>query len=589
MSGKRGSLLPGAEEGSLVPGPDKARRSSLLPPGCRQRRRSSARRNSTFDAFMQKGGGRKYSINDEDDEENKLGRDENGKITSVHITIIFLVIKDGRIKPKSTEERAKMPKLKCSLLQDYARSRVTTEEDEEEEDLLVPEKRLNLLMASPSITKRRTSMMPVDSLATGQTQNTTQPKLQDQEGSGTCDLSENDEEELPLLAIPKLLLRRASTQLGLKGLSSTGNKSEQETKNQKCDMEGVIGQHFIMEETEEEMFNEKITVEIVSELPEIVIDQANRKSDFKKASASVEQTEQDEVNVNQPDVMAGFQSSFVTDATSKESLLYVDAESLSVPSYPRANEPPLEFHPYALTRSRNNILYVIAESLAVPKIHFQSRCPELPESGDLMPGTEAPTPAKAECSSLASPAKTGFSSLASPAKAEYSSSSATPVRAGSLSCPWSRPLGDTSSSLPDIVSGARSHDHRDTATSASNSHVMNNIGFSNEMEDTDAKNRNPNAVMSDKNIVSKQNCLDNYDENDISEVSNAPDANGNIDKVLDATKEYNSKSKSSFFLPRSSTVETFIEDVSDFAARDDKQQVSKSLGKNINDLDFNFL
>ena len=573
-----------------MPGPDKARRSSLLPPGCRQRRRSSARRNSTFDAFMQKGGGRKYSINDEDDEENKLGRDGNGKITSVHITIIFLVIKDGRIKPKSTEERAKMPKLKCSLLQDYARSRVTTEEDEEEEDLLVPEKRLNLLMASPSITKRRTSMMPVDSLATGQTPNTTQPKLQDQEaGSGTCDLSENDEEELPLLAIPKLLLRRASTQLGLKGLSSTGNKSEQETKNQKCDMEGVIGQHFIMEETEEEMFNEKITVEIVSELPEIVIDQANRKSDFKKASASVEQTEQDEVNVNQPDVMAGFQSSFVTDATSKESLLYVDAESLSVPSYPRANEPPLEFHPYALTRSRNNILYVIAESLAVPKIHFQSRCPELPESGDLMPGTEAPTPAKAECSSLASPAKTGFSSLASPAKAEYSSSSSTPVRAGSLSCPWSRPLGDTSSSLPDIVSGARSHDHRDTATSTSNSHVMNNIGFSNEMEDTDAKNRNPNAVMSDKNIVSKQNCLDNYDENDISEVSNAPDANGNIDKVLDATKEYNSKSKSSFFLPRSSTVETFIEDVSDFAARDDKQQVSKSLGKNINDLDFNFL
>ena len=109
------------------------------------------------------------------------------------------------------------------------------------------------------------------------------------------------------------------------------------------------------------------------------------------------------------------------------------------------------------------------------------------------------------------------------------------------------------------------------------------------MEDTDAKNRNPNAVMSDKNIVSKQNCLDNYDENDISEVSNAPDANGNIDKVLDATKEYNSKSKSSFFLPRSSTVETFIEDVSDFAARDDKEQVSKSLGKNINDLDFNFL
>ena len=101
------------------------------------------------------------------------------------------------------------------------------------------------------------------------------------------------------------------------------------------------------------------------------------------------------------------------------------------------------------------------------------------------------------------------------------------------------------------------------------------------MEDTEAKNRNPDAV------VSKQNCLDNYDENDISE---GPDTNGtNIDKVLDAIKQYNSKSKSSFFLPRSSTVETFIEDDSEFAARDVKQQVSKSLGKNINDLDFNFL
>ena len=94
MSGKRGSLLPGAEEGklagALVPRPDKARRSSLLPPGCRQRRRSSARRNSTFDAFMQKGGGRKYSINDEDDEENKLGRDGNANITLLaHVTIMF--------------------------------------------------------------------------------------------------------------------------------------------------------------------------------------------------------------------------------------------------------------------------------------------------------------------------------------------------------------------------------------------------------------------------------------------------------------------------------------------------------------------
>ena len=74
----------------------------------------------------------------------------------------FLVIKDGRVKPKLTEEKAKIPKLKCSLLQEYAKSRVTVE-DEVDEDLLVPEKRLNLLMASPSITRRRSSLMPSSS------------------------------------------------------------------------------------------------------------------------------------------------------------------------------------------------------------------------------------------------------------------------------------------------------------------------------------------------------------------------------------------------------------------------------------------
>ena len=83
FSAKRSSLLPSDESGSkpsmskrnsLVPGADKGRRSSLLPPGFKQnRRRSSARRNSTFDVFIQKKGGRKFSINDDDDDENKLG------------------------------------------------------------------------------------------------------------------------------------------------------------------------------------------------------------------------------------------------------------------------------------------------------------------------------------------------------------------------------------------------------------------------------------------------------------------------------------------------------------------------------------
>ena len=60
--GRKNSLLPGADSGG--------RRSSLLPPGYSQRRKSSARRNSTFDAFLQKKGGRKFSINDDDDEDH---------------------------------------------------------------------------------------------------------------------------------------------------------------------------------------------------------------------------------------------------------------------------------------------------------------------------------------------------------------------------------------------------------------------------------------------------------------------------------------------------------------------------------------
>ena len=75
---RKNSLLPSSGDGrknSLLPGSDSGgRRSSLLPPGYSGRRKSSARRNSTFDAFLQKKGGRKFSINDDDDEENKLGK-----------------------------------------------------------------------------------------------------------------------------------------------------------------------------------------------------------------------------------------------------------------------------------------------------------------------------------------------------------------------------------------------------------------------------------------------------------------------------------------------------------------------------------
>ena len=81
---RKNSLLPSSGDGrknSLLPGTDSGgRRSSLLPPGYSQRRKSSARRNSTFDAFLQKKGGRKFSINDDDDEENKLGKNPKHSI-----------------------------------------------------------------------------------------------------------------------------------------------------------------------------------------------------------------------------------------------------------------------------------------------------------------------------------------------------------------------------------------------------------------------------------------------------------------------------------------------------------------------------
>ena len=139
------------------------------------------------------------------------------KVKVQRIKICTSVIKDGIIKQKTPEEKAKIPKLKCSLLQDYARSRVTVEDEEDDDDLLVPEKRLNLLMASPSITRRRTSLMPSSSNSWNWQNNIQLPTLDADKNDET---SENDdEEELPLLAIPKLLLRRASTQLGFKGLA----------------------------------------------------------------------------------------------------------------------------------------------------------------------------------------------------------------------------------------------------------------------------------------------------------------------------------------------------------------------------------
>ena len=128
------------------------------------------------------------------------------------------------MKPKSNEKKAKIPKLKCSLLQDYARSRLTLH-DEEDDGLLVPEKQLNLLMASPSITRRRSSMMPKTECNNNNAFS----------GDGFAKMgyventfSDNDEdEEVPLLAIPMLMLRRASTSFGFKGMGSIRNEEKE--------------------------------------------------------------------------------------------------------------------------------------------------------------------------------------------------------------------------------------------------------------------------------------------------------------------------------------------------------------------------
>ena len=191
-----------------------------------------------MEPFRQKGGGRKFSLKPEEDEEE----DENK-----------LVIKDGRVKPKCTEERAKIPKLKCSLLQDYARSRGVSEEVEED-DLLVPERRLNLLMASPSITRRRASMMPGWSWQ----QDQDPASILLTKGEETTEIEEEEEEEdIPLLAIPKMLLRRASTQLGFKGLASQ-TEQDQEMRTRQETESGLSGQLATTEEAMDEMESEEI-------------------------------------------------------------------------------------------------------------------------------------------------------------------------------------------------------------------------------------------------------------------------------------------------------------------------------------------
>ena len=68
---------------------------------------------------------------------------------------------------------------------------------------------------------------------------------------------EGEGEEISLLSIPKMLLRRASTQLGFKGLGSL-TQPDQEMKTRGEPQSDQSGQSVIAEETMEEIEGEEI-------------------------------------------------------------------------------------------------------------------------------------------------------------------------------------------------------------------------------------------------------------------------------------------------------------------------------------------
>ena len=529
------------------------------------------------------------------------------------IKICTSVIKDGIIKQKTPEEKAKIPKLKCSLLQDYARSRVTVEDEEDDDDLLVPEKRLNLLMASPSITRRRTSLMPSSSNSWNWQNNIQLPTLDADKNDETSD--NDDEEELPLLAIPKLLLRRASTQLGFKGLGGLKMEQEEDEKNDH-DLENIASNNevscedAIREETEGEVEeDEHITIEIISEVPKLELSLANvqhegserkdsedtlsRNADSEQdttvpliptSSENINKKEEEpeiNVKVEPEDNATNILEQMIKEekSESRESVLYIEAESIKVPTYPRANEPPLEFYPYALTKSKNNILYVIAESLAIPRL-FQSQGskdsqqshshdnPAYSEEAAEEP-KESPASSTEDLQNLtkmnASSVCDTISDYVTASSANLSdfdenrkrvSTASTPVKVGTLFCPWSSEIADNSRSMPNIKSNSCNN-----SPILPHNEVKKPLTTTNKLENPESITANDTTEV--KSIDNEQGDsfeFDPLDDNIITseekEIENQIlDANELLDENRSLSENV-SKSRSSYFLPRSPTIET---------------------------------
>ena len=566
---KRNSMIP-----QEVKKPNLSKRNSLNPEILKSRRKSSVRRASTFDGLglLQNNKTRKYSV--KDDESNTL------------------VIKDDKIKPQSTEKKVKIPKLKCSLLQDYAKSRLTLD-SEEDEGLLVPEKRLNLLMASPSITRRRNSLMP----RIGYNNN-------NGNGQGENSCSENEEdEELPLLAIPMMMLRRASTSLGFKGITSIRNEEEdmilevetnenEEGRTMLRDLSPIdqqiqeLDEEELTEEVEETYESKEINgiqntmteKNIVDNVKNPILDlERSQLCNKVQASATIDHAisiKGDETNQKESKEILGFQNK------SKESLLYEEVESIPVPTLPRANEPPLEYYPFALTESRNNILYQIAESIPIPSV-----IPSM-YSGKKQDIEKAPQPS---LDTLIAPGganlKTGtdVTNIGQGSPTESTSTTGTPLKLSNrLSSPDTNQISGSTCSLPilqplDIKniqdqkkanSTLNSLKNKDKSLSFSNAEFAVSCSFiQNEKHAENVESVHDTTVNYRKDQERKDTSsseisnIESLKENDtlINNSENEAESETLVKNSIFPNKRRMSmlaKSRSSFFMNRSPTVET---------------------------------
>ena len=398
----------------------------------------------------------------------------------------------------------------------------------------------------------------------------------------------------------------------------------------------------IREETEKEVEEELITIEVISEVPNIElayinvqqskieedINAMNKKGVNAELDASVpliptssfddinrkeselennEEAKSDKIMHNSVEPMSAAEKS-----KSQESALYIEAETINVPSYPRANEPPLEFYPYALTKSKNNILYVIAESLAIPRIFQNQRLEDshahiihnshdnpvftttkvekeasafnmydkLDNSSNIIEDNVNQNLSSSNNLNASSVCATSSSNYVTASSANLSdldenkkdmvstelSNTSTPVKAGTLFCPWSSQITDNSRSMPNIKSNSCNN-----APILPHNEVRNILA--DKLENPPSMEANEKCQLTSKSSVYQ--IIESIDPLDHQILD--------VKELLDETRNHNvnvSKSRSSFFLPRSptvDTVDTFIDCENDEEQK--CQPFSKSLGR----------